>query len=59
LQKEHNDNIITCSKNKIKTTWNIVKSTLNIKPNVQLEYLDLTVLRRGVKVSVVVGRVPA
>jgi hypothetical protein len=32
--KKHNNNIITRSNNKIKTTWNIVKSISNIKPNV-------------------------
>jgi hypothetical protein len=34
LQKNHNNYIISRSSNKTKTTWNIVKSTLNIKPNV-------------------------
>jgi hypothetical protein len=34
LQKNHNNNIISHSSNKSKTTWNIVKSTLNIKSNV-------------------------
>jgi hypothetical protein len=33
-KKHNNNNIISISSNKIKTTWNIVKSTLNIKPNV-------------------------
>ena len=34
-KKRYYNNIITCSKNKTKTTWNIIKLTSNIKPNSQ------------------------
>jgi hypothetical protein len=31
--KKYYNSILTSSNNKTKTTWNIVKSTLNMKPN--------------------------
>jgi len=32
-KKRHYNSVLTCSNNKSKTTWNIVKNTLNMKPN--------------------------
>jgi len=34
-KKRYYNNIITCSNNKTKTTWNIIKHTSYIKPNSQ------------------------
>ena len=34
-KKRYYNNILTCSNNKIKTTWNIIKNTTCIKPNSQ------------------------
>ena len=34
-KKRYYNSILTCSNNKTKTTWNIIKNTSNIKPNIQ------------------------
>ena len=34
-KKRYDNNILTCSNNKTKTTWNIIKNTSYIKPNSQ------------------------